>query len=289
MDYLSRRFVMQGAASRRVVKPGARGSLYSVAMHAFLPAQLPVLPASSVADSPLRTWFKDGGVLICRPFPNTSPFAVALKGGHNAEHHNHNDVGTFMVVSGKSMVLCDPGAEVYTARTFSSRRYDSDVLNSFGHPVPVIAGELQRTGIQAKGKVLRTEFSDAQDIIELDITSAYAVPSLKLYQRTFTYVRQPKPSLTVSDKVEFDSPQTFETALVTWGRWQRNAQDLVITDEGGAVQVKVETADQPYQLKSKRLQADVGNANHAERLGIALSSPAKTALIKLIITPASGK
>ena len=56
-----------------------------------------------------------------------------MKGGHNAEQHNHNDVGSFIVALGHSTPLVDPGAEVYTGRTFSRRRYDSNVLNSFGH------------------------------------------------------------------------------------------------------------------------------------------------------------
>jgi len=81
-----------------------------------------------------------------------------------------------MVVSGRSMIVCDPGAEVYTARTFSARRYDSDVLSSFGHPVPVVAGQLQRTGADARARVLRTEFGEAQDVLALDLRAAYAFP-----------------------------------------------------------------------------------------------------------------
>ena len=51
-----------------------------------------------------------------------------MKGGHNAENHNHNDVGSFVVALGRATPLVDPGSEVYTARTFSPRRYDSNVL-----------------------------------------------------------------------------------------------------------------------------------------------------------------
>jgi hypothetical protein len=258
-------------------------------MYAFLPAPLPTLPAPAAEPaSPLRAWFPDGGVLICRPAPKSAEFAVALKGGHNAEHHNHNDVGTFMVVSGRAMVLCDPGAEVYTARTFSARRYDSDVLNSFGHPVPLIAGQLQRPGIEARGKLLRTDFTDTRDTIAFDIRSAYAVPSLTRLERTFTYQRQPVPSLTVEDRAEFDSPQTFETALLTWGRLRRvSDRELVIADEGGAVRVKIETGGEAFELKSKRLEADVHTPKHADRIGIALSVPVKAARVTLVITPAA--
>jgi len=289
MSCLCQRFGMRSPACE---PPSSltHGALYAVAMYNFLPTQEPVLkgPGELPLESPLRTWFKDGGVLIGRPAAQGPEFAVALKGGHNAEHHNHNDVGTFMVVSGRSMVLCDPGAEVYTARTFGADRYDSDVLNSFGHPVPVIAGQLQRTGIQAKGKVLRTEFTDAQDTLVLDLGSAYAVPSLRTLERTFTYQRQPTTSLTVADRVEFDEAQTFETALLTWGRWQRlSEQEFFIADEAGALRVKIDTGGQAFTIGSKRLEADVRTPRHAERLGITLSASVKSALVTLTITPAA--
>ncbi len=55
-------------------------------------------------------------MFICLPAAGTpAPLAVALKGGHNAEHHNHNDVGSFVVALGKSTPLADPGGEVYTS------------------------------------------------------------------------------------------------------------------------------------------------------------------------------
>ena len=87
-----------------------------------------------LGELPWRSWFPDSGVLICRPGAGAKvPFAVAIKGGNNGVNHGHSDVGSFSVVSGKTMVICDPGGEVYTARTFSAHRFDSKVLNSFGH------------------------------------------------------------------------------------------------------------------------------------------------------------
>ena len=103
---------------------------------------------------------------------------MALKGGNNGENHNHNDVGSYVVVSGGRAVLLDPGSEIYTARTFSRDRYESPVLSSFGHPVPLVAGRLQRTGAAARGRVVRTDFTDEQDTLVLDIASAYDEPAL---------------------------------------------------------------------------------------------------------------
>ncbi len=121
------------------------------------------MPAN-FATRPLRDYFDDAGILIARP-TDKNGIGVALKGGNNNEHHNHNDVGSYVVVSGERPVLVDPGGEVYTARTFSAKRYDSKLLNSFGHPVPLVAGQLQRTGAVAKAKVLKSELTDNRDTL----------------------------------------------------------------------------------------------------------------------------
>ena len=111
-----------------------------------------------------------------------------------------------MVALGRSTPLVDPGAEVYTARTFSARRYQSKVLNSFGHAVPRVAGRLQETGRQAAAKILKTDFTDQADTLLMDISSAYKVEGLKKLERTFVFSRAGAGKLTVSDAVEFDEP-----------------------------------------------------------------------------------
>ncbi|MBQ7137870.1 MAG: heparinase II/III family protein, partial [Clostridia bacterium] len=49
---------------------------------------------------------------------------AAMKGGHNDESHNHNDVGSFLIMANGDMQLVDAGNMVYTAKTFSDRRYE---------------------------------------------------------------------------------------------------------------------------------------------------------------------
>lgn len=287
--YLDERLGLAPAGTQRgdlFLRPGG---LAATALFAFLPETLPIAQrADRTGDSPLRTWFKDGGVLICRPPPAAeSSFAAVLKGGHNAEHHNHNDVGSFSVVVGGNMVLCDPGAEVYTARTFSSGRYDSKVLNSFGHAVPVIAGKLQRPGAEARGVVLRTEFTDGTDMLALDIRSAYAVTGLQKLERTFVF-RRDQPSLTVRDEVAFAAPQTFETALITWGEWQRvSPGEILVSDGDDGVRVKIETEGVPFTLQTETIQEDVRSKRQPVRLGIALNSPVQTATVTLVVSPAA--
>ena len=171
-------------------------------------------PSSSIADAPLplRSEFSVGQVWLMRCGEELS---VAVKGGHNGELHNHNDVGSYYLVSHGKLLSGDPGREEYTARTFSAQRYESKVLSSYGHPVPVVGGCLQSTGAKFAAKVLATEFSDLRDMVVLDISGAYDVKSLKTLVRTFLFDREAK-TFTVSDRVEFSEPTDFEVAYNTF-------------------------------------------------------------------------
>jgi hypothetical protein len=264
-------------------------SVGPVLMFAFLENPLPRIPSSAEApELPLRTWFADGGVLICRPAPGTPAFAAVLKGGHNAEHHNHNDVGSFSVISGRTMLVCDPGAEVYTARTFGSKRYDSKVLSSIGHAVPVIGGTLQRTGAEAKAAILKTEFSDKADLLSLDIKSAYSVPELRKLNRTFEFERGNAPRLVVTDTVECSEAKTFESALITWGEWKQvSPREIIIRDGADAVKVGIDTGGQEFSVSSEVLDEDVSTPKKPVRLAITLKAAVQTAKITITLSPAN--
>ncbi len=198
---------------------------------------------------PIRTDFPDAGVLICRPNPNATGkyFALGLKAGHNAELHNHNDVGSYSLLLAEKgakpgtsvFVVCDPGGETYTARTFSSRRYEGELLNSFGHPVPRIAGKLQKSGRDAQGEVVKA-FSDELDRFEIDITSAYPVDGLKSAKRVFEYRRANGANsggVAICDSVEFKpgAKGAFETAVVSFEK----IEALETTQPSTALRFKV--------------------------------------------------
>jgi len=294
MAFVSRRFGFgwkELEARGLLLAPGPTNGLLELGLLGFANSASK-RPAAAAPREELRDWFADAGILICRPAPgNPGAMGVALKGGHNAEHHNHNDVGSFVVALGGKTPLVDPGSEVYTKRTFSGQRYESKVLNSFGHPVPRVAGRLQQTGRQAAAKVLKTSFTDKADTLVLDISSAYAVKDLKKLQRTFVFSREGSGSLTVTDEVEFASPQPFETALITFDKAKPGPGDaLLVGDGAGAVKVSIAvTGTRPFRLGSESIQEDLPEGRIPTRLGIELSEPVTKAAITLTITPAEKK
>lgn len=209
---------------------------------------------------PIRTDFPDARVTICRPDVDASGryFAVAFKGGHNNEMHNHNDLGSYTLILGNAadkkapsqFISRDPGGEVYTARTFSSRRYEGELLNSHGHPVPVVAGKLQSSGYKAQGKIVKKEFTDALDKVEIDIRTAYDVPTLKTLARTFEFTRafgENSGSFRITDAAQFEEGkfETFETAIVTFSKptIETNGNAVVIKIDDAVVTVSAKSAD----------------------------------------------
>ncbi|HTR40667.1 MAG TPA: heparinase II/III family protein [Pseudomonadales bacterium] len=263
--------------------------IYYEVFKLFMPQAMPALPVrGDVTAFPWRTWFPDAGVLICRPGPRAeAQFAVAIKGRNNGVNHGHNDAGSFSVVVGKQMVICDPGGEVYTARTFGSHRYDSEVLNSFGHAVPIVAGQLQSKGKAAQAVLLATNFSTAGDGIVFDLRSAYPVSDLLKLERTFIFRRGASPMLQVRDDVAFASPENYESALITWGEIRRvSDNELEISDRGSAVRVSIDTQGHPFHLRQEVINENTENGRKPIHLGIVLNDKISSAAVMLRISPA---
>ena len=180
-----------------------------------------------------RSSFPDAQVWIFRPGGGRGGISIGLKGGHNDEFHNHNDVGSYDIAVDDVIVTGDVGGEVYTKRTFSRQRYESKVLNSYAHPVPRVGGALQGTGAKFRAKVLRCEGTSARDVVELDVRGAYADTNLVSLVRTFTYSRA-AGTVSVKDAYKFARPSEFVSPLVTVGAF---AADGSVTRDGASLDV----------------------------------------------------
>lgn len=241
----------------------------------------------------IRDWFEDVQFLICRPGEKSaSRLAATFKGGHNGANHNHNDLGTFTVLSGKEELLTDPGAEVYDKRTFSINRYESDLLNSFGHPVPVVAGELQfpdktyhRTGYgrDAYTVLVDTTFTEEHDRVILEMDRAYKVPHLENLIRAFRYDRAGEGSVEVYDQVKFSQADSYETALITYADWERLGDGRIrISANGEAIEVEVSSDAGPLEFAHCVIQ----ESSTPTRLSWRFPQPILEATVRILVTPA---
>lgn len=115
-------------------------------------------------------WFGDIQVLTARA---SNGFFMATHGGHNAESHNHNDVGDFMLYANGEPVIIDAGRGNYTARTFSAQRYELWFTQSQYHNLPIINGLGQIAGREFEASNVKSTISEKEATLNLDIANAY--------------------------------------------------------------------------------------------------------------------
>ena len=168
-------------------------------------------PSEPPAPVPAEdAWLPDLQVRVLR----RGDLALCAKGGNNGESHNHNDVGSFMVYARGLPEVVDAGNMVYTAKTFSARRYTLWNVRSAYHNLPLIGGREQPAG---REYAARAEY--LSDGLRLDLKDAWdGETGLLSYTRKF---RAAPEAVTVRDRMELARPQS-----VSWVLMLRNRPDL---------------------------------------------------------------
>lgn len=122
-------------------------------------------------------------------FPDTQVYLhksqdlfFSCKGGHNAESHNHNDVGQFMVYWKGQPGVIDPGIGEYTRETFNHMRYTIWTMQSGWHNLPVINSMKQKEGREFRSSSFITD----ADSCRIGLENAYPMTAgIKSWNRTF--------------------------------------------------------------------------------------------------------
>ncbi|NLO81547.1 MAG: heparinase [Clostridiales bacterium] len=133
-------------------------------------------------------------------------FYLAAKGGHNSENHNHNDVGQFIVYYSGLPVIIDVGVETYTAKTFSSARYEIWTMQSNYHNLPTVNGFGQQPGIEYRARNVVYKKEDNTAELSLDISCAYPPEAgIKKWIRRCTLHRGDLAFVEINDDFELNS------------------------------------------------------------------------------------
>jgi hypothetical protein len=150
----------------------------------------------------------------------------AAQGGHNAESHNHNDVGNFIVYAGGEPVLIDIGVETYTARTFSSHRYEIWTMQSAYHNLPTINGVMQGAGRQYAARDVGFTSDDAAAEFAAEIAAAYPKDARVQGWRRAIRLDRARNEVAVTDRYALEAPGKIEMSLMT---------PCVVRQEGGGL------------------------------------------------------
>ncbi len=190
--------------------------------------------------------------------PNT--LAVAVKGGHNAEMHNQNDIGSLIIRSGGENLVVDPGRGLYTRDYFNQHRYEHFVNRSFGHSVPRPAGVEQEPGARYHAEVLDLTRTSDVDSVRYDLTSAYPESAqLRSLHRTVELHRD-DPQVRVVDEFAFAEPAVAETAFVTFAAVQ--VKENVVSLAGDRAKATLEVpADAVVELHDEKIALSSGPAD----------------------------
>ena len=159
-------------------------------------------------NSGWHTVLPDAQWSVCR---SDNGCALAAKGGHNGEPHNHNDVGSFLYVCDGEIILDDLGAGEYTRDYFNENRYTNLCCRSLGHNVPLIDGMEQFAGAEYRAERF---FSDGRGMTQMDIGAAYGLDRGETITRRFLFDKT-GGVCTVTDSFFLHAHRTVTENLIT--------------------------------------------------------------------------
>ncbi|MDR1964242.1 MAG: hypothetical protein LBQ50_10720 [Planctomycetaceae bacterium] len=300
------------------------GHLYMVGIYCFPNSATEQKGLASGTEIPpletFRSEFPLNGVMILRTGKKEqNQIGVQLKGGNNDERNNHSDVGTYIVALGGGAPLCDIGARYNRRGLVIKDPMESNLVNSFGHPVPRIDEKLQKNGKGTVAPLLLREYSDEMDTLKFDFQYVYEwndPKDVKEFTRTFIFDRtgkdpdsSGKAMLSVVDRFRGRKPVAFENCLITFGPFKMLTEDedspvrkLIVGEGNQALHVTVSNevieldhSTNKFAKRPKTLVFEAGALNEPIprttkipfRLGFGFEAPVDEVTMTIKIRPAA--
>lgn len=218
---------MMGFAAERAngKRQGLSASTDMFNFFEFLRAEKELESANTEFEKPSYVWYPETEFHYAR---NADGVFFAAKAGYNDESHNHNDVGSFNLYSDSLPVFIDAGVETYTAKTFSSRRYEIWTMQSDYHSLPKINGVPQHNGKEYKAKDVKSTATT----FSADIAGAYPEEAaVKSWVRSYALAGK---TLTIGDKFELSETKAAnQVNFMTWGDVDVSTPGIVSIDVKG--------------------------------------------------------
>jgi hypothetical protein len=166
---------------------------------------------------------------------------LGVKGGHNDESHNHNDVGQFVIYCNGAPFIIDAGVGTYTAKTFGPERYEIWTMQSSYHNLPTVNGVQQAPGSSFKASEVKYISDDNSAELSLNIASAYPQEAgIGSWKRTLRLHRGTKACVEVEDDfVLKESTENITLSLMTCCEIQAEVPGKIILINGDEIKLEV--------------------------------------------------
>lgn len=191
-----------------------RTDLFCLARH-FLkcPAELPKQRAATAGKN---VYLPDLAIVITGGIDERGHlWEIAAKAGHNAEHHNHNDCGSYIVNIDAHRCITEIGAPLYDQAFFGPKRYENLAARTLGHSLPLINGCEQAEGRDHAAMVLEYRDTPGETLFSMDIAACYPREAgCRKLVRTFRFEKK-AGRFSVRDEFDLAEFQTVETAVMT--------------------------------------------------------------------------
>ncbi len=181
---------------------------------------------------------------------------VAIKGGNNAESHNHNDIGNFIVYHRNKPVVIDLGRDTYTSKSFSSQRFELTNCRSAFHNVPLINGAEQRDGRDFRATDVVHVGGDAEkglrSSLQLNLEQAYpAEAQVRTWRRQLMLDRADN-QVVLTDSFDMDRTQRpTDIVLIVYGQPTVQQDGSLLLADG---QVRLEYDAQTLGVSVEKVQ-----------------------------------
>lgn len=193
------------------------------------------VPQGEGSYQPVKTsWIKDIEVFTAR---SVNGMYLATHGGHNAESHNHNDVGDFVVYKNGIPMLVDAGRGNYTSRTFSPQRYELWFTRSDHHNLIAFNGVDQPNGREYKAKDVETNSYGDVLGITMQLEDAYPKEAeLSSWKRSLA-INTESGQIKWEDDITMKKPSSLQQFLMTVADVELQAGVIVLQSEGERIDI----------------------------------------------------
>jgi hypothetical protein len=232
-------------------------------------------------------WMPGIGVMTARlKEGSVQGLYLAAEAGNNGKSHNHNDVGNFIVYADGAPLIIDVGVETYTAKTFSSKRYEIWTMQSAFHNCPTVNGVMQSPGRQFAASSVACRQDDQVAELSMDIAGAYPKEANLASWKRLVRLDRSRNQIEVSDEYSLTEPaKEITLTLMTPCRVEQQSGMLRLENRARvAYDVSLSASIEEMKLDDPRLRSVWGERVY--RILLRAANPQQKGKWSMRISPA---